>query len=111
MGEQIKAVEKEGAKYLHIDVIDAVFVPALSFDMSLISSIRKCSDIVFDVHLMVQEPIRYIHDFVKSRADIITVHEEVCQDVMATLQKIKSAGVKVGLSIKSRTDVIVTKPY
>jgi len=111
LGEQIKAVEEAGAKYLHIDVMDGAFVPALSFGMSLISSIRKCSNIIFDVHLMIEEPIRYIDDFVASGADIITIHEEACGDVTATLKKIKDAGLKAGLSIKPQTDVNVITPY
>lgn len=111
MGEQIEQVKKGGAEYLHIDVMDGVFVPALSFGMCVVQSLRKIQDIVFDVHLMIQEPIRYIEDFAKSGADIITVHLEACEDVKATLLKIRECGCKVGLSIKPGTAVEEIKPW
>ncbi len=111
LGEQIKKTEEGGAQYVHIDVMDGMFVPAISLGMCVIRSIRPITDMVFDVHLMITEPIRYIEEFAKCGADIITVHEEACVDVKATLEAIHSCGKKAGLSIKPGTSVSVLEPY
>lgn len=105
LGEQIKILEKEGVKILHIDVMDGDFVPSISFGMPVIKSIRKESKLFFDVHLMVTEPERYIRDFVECGADSITVHAEACEDLERTIELIRAAGVKVGVSIKPATPV------
>ena len=105
LGKQIEEADKAGAQYLHIDVMDGYFVPSISMGMPVIKTIRKVTDIVFDVHLMVIDPIRYIDEFAECGADIITVHYEACKDVVATIDAIHKAGCKAGLSIKPDTDV------
>ncbi len=111
LGEEIRTIEENGAKYLHFDVMDGIFVPSISFGMPVLKSIRSATNLVCDVHLMITEPIRYIEDFKNAGADLITIHLEACADVKATIEKIKKCGCKVGLSIKPNTPVAALEPY
>lgn len=111
LGDQIRALEQEKMEFLHIDVMDGMFVPSISFGMPLIASLRKITDLFFDVHLMVQEPIRYIEEFRKVGADGITVHYEACEDLEATLGAIRDSGAKAAVSICPETPVSVVEPY
>ena len=110
LGQDVEKAEKGGAEYLHIDVMDGVFVPNISIGSGVQKSIRKQSKMVFDTHLMIVDPIRYIEDFYKAGSDIITIHYESCKNVEETLDKIHSYGIKAGLSIKPKTPVEVIKP-
>lgn len=103
LGEQIKELEDNDIKYIHIDVMDGMFVPSISFGMPIISSIRKQSKAIFDVHLMIEEPSRYIEEFKKVGADIITVHLEACKHLNRTLSMIRQAGLKVGVALNPST--------
>lgn len=103
LGEQMKLTEDHGAEYLHFDVMDGMFVPSISFGMPVLKSIHDATGQVMDAHLMVQEPIRYVEAFQKAGADIVTVHLEACEDIRATIAKIRECGMKVGLSICPET--------
>lgn len=111
LGEQIETCEKNGAAYLHFDVMDGVFVHNISFGLPVLQSLKGATGLTLDVHLMITEPIRYIEEFAKAGADILTVHYEACENLQETLDAIHACGVKAGLVINPSTDVEVLRPY
>lgn len=111
LGEQIKELEEAGVPWLHIDVMDGLFVPSISYGMPVIESIRKGTKLFFDVHLMIEKPERYIREFAESGADLINFHLEATDDIEGTIAKIRATGKKAGITIKPNTPAGAVEPY
>lgn len=111
LAEEVKSIENAGADLVHIDVMDGMFVPNITLGAPVIKCLKDKTNLPFDVHLMIENPIRYIDDFVKAGADIITFHIEAAKDIKATIDKIKTAGCKPAISIKPNTPAEVVFPY
>lgn len=105
LGKEIKEVEEAGAKWLHLDVMDGKFVPCVSFGMPVLTSLRKVSNLFFDVHLMIEEPERYIKEFKEAGADMLTVHAEACRHLDRVLHEIHNAGMKAGIALNPGTSL------
>ena len=107
LGDEVRAVDEAGAAYLHLDVMDGAFVPSISFGMPVITGLRELTDKVFDVHMMVEEPGRYVEDMRKCGADLITVHAEACTHLDRVINQIHEGGMRAGVALNPATPVSV----
>lgn len=105
LGQEVQTVANAGAEYIHIDVMDGMFVPSISFGMPVVKSLRPCTDKVFDVHMMVEEPGRYAEDMKAAGADLLCIHQEACRHLDRTINQIKGLGMKVGVALNPATPV------
>jgi len=111
LGADVAEIEKAGAPWIHLDVMDGLFVPNISIGIPVIKSLRKASDLYFDVHLMIVDPIRYIKAFADAGADHITFHVEAAEDPAAVLREIRKCGKKTGITLKPATPLSAIEPY
>ncbi len=111
LGDYMKLADEAGTDLFHVDVMDGMFVPNISFGIPIVESVKRITDTPLDVHLMIVQPERYIREFARSGANIITIHYEACDDVGAAAALIHECGCKAGLSVKPGTDISVFEPY
>ncbi|MCM1043956.1 MAG: ribulose-phosphate 3-epimerase [Candidatus Gastranaerophilales bacterium] len=111
LGEQIEELERAGVTYLHIDVMDGIFVPSISYGMPVITSLRKRSRLFFDVHLMIEQPERYVEAFAECGADMINFHIEATEHVKETIAAVRHCGKKAGITIKPATPAQAVEPF